>query len=671
MNIYNQPGTLKNRTYTHNQLLLTLLFLLTFSFSVYAATYYVDAVNGKDSNSGKSETSAWKTINKVNHYSFASGDIIEFKRGQIFQGYTLSPPRGNIVFTAYGTGSMPIIDGQNTRQVVNVNNLNSLTFKDIEFLNGARSIVSFAANTCNYMTIDNCIFDGEGTSGRELAYIGTQSDYLTVKNSTFKNGGIKYAQGAHGLYVAGDHIIVENCTFTNFIDGNGLKNNVVQNSGNVSADNNIIIRDNYFSNIVGGGIFLQSANGVKIYYNIFVIGKNLGHAIVLSYNSTYLTYAPHNIDIYNNTIILPPDLSSGGILLYGKTQIDNITIKNNLMYSTAFNYNHYFIDQQAGGGTHLYINNNLYYTAGGQSDRWRIRGTSYDTFNKWKSLGFDSEGLYANPIFKNYSNEDYSLQPNSPAINSGVNVGLSNDYLDNQIIGLPDIGAYEYQESTSSSVLKLNVKVYLAGCYNNGSMNTDLLAKGFLPTKQPYSSPPWNYPGNETLSSIPANMVDWILIELRSDTSGNSTIARRAAILLDNGTVVDLDGKSAVSFNNLLPGYYYIVLKHRNHLSVMSSIKVNFNQSITNYDFTTSESVAYGENPMENLGNNIYGMYSGDANGDGVISQSDMLNFWLPQFMNGLDGYNSADFNLDGSVTASDNNIYWQSNVGNITQVPN
>lgn len=40
---------------------------------------------------------------------------------------------------------------------------------------------------------------------------------------------------------------------------------------------------------------------------------------------------------------------------------------------------------------------------------------------------------------------DYRLSPSSPAINAGVNVGLTSDFLGNPIKGLPDIGAYEFR----------------------------------------------------------------------------------------------------------------------------------------------------------------------------------------------------------------------------------
>ena len=48
-------------------------------------------------------------------------------------------------------------------------------------------------------------------------------------------------------------------------------------------------------------------------------------------------------------------------------------------------------------------------------------------------------------------------------------------------------------------------------------------------------------------------------------------------------------------------GDYYIVIEHRNHLSVMSKNKVTL-PNVTVYDFTTAQDKAYGTNPMADLG---------------------------------------------------------------------
>ncbi len=75
-----------------------------------ATTYYVDATTGSDSDDGKSEANAWATIAKVNGFTFTSGDRIWFKKGETWRE-TLSVPRSDLTFGAYGTGAKPRILG--------------------------------------------------------------------------------------------------------------------------------------------------------------------------------------------------------------------------------------------------------------------------------------------------------------------------------------------------------------------------------------------------------------------------------------------------------------------------------------------------------------------------------------------------------------------------------
>ena len=81
----------------------------------WATTYYVDATNGKDTNSGFSASAAWKTITKVNESRFVPGDQILFNRREIWRETLVPPLSGTpghpILFGAYGTGVKPIISG--------------------------------------------------------------------------------------------------------------------------------------------------------------------------------------------------------------------------------------------------------------------------------------------------------------------------------------------------------------------------------------------------------------------------------------------------------------------------------------------------------------------------------------------------------------------------------
>ncbi|GBD90811.1 hypothetical protein BMS3Abin04_01530 [bacterium BMS3Abin04] len=103
-------------------------------------------------------------------------------------------------------------------------------------------------------------------------------------------------------------------------------------------------------------------------------------------------------------------------------------------------------------------------------------------------------------------------------------------------------------------------------------MSTNLNVSGSLPLNQPYYTSQFNYQGAERVTAIPNNeIVDWVLLELRSGTGSSTVVKRRAAFLKSNGNIVDLDGSNPVSFSGIQNGSYYLVIYQRNHLSIMSS----------------------------------------------------------------------------------------------------
>ncbi len=91
--------------------LLILLFVL-FAVTANATNYYVSAA-GSDANGGTSPATAWKTIAKVNSFTYAANDSILFNRGDVFSG-TVIVNRNNLNFSAYGTGARPLISGFTT-----------------------------------------------------------------------------------------------------------------------------------------------------------------------------------------------------------------------------------------------------------------------------------------------------------------------------------------------------------------------------------------------------------------------------------------------------------------------------------------------------------------------------------------------------------------------------
>ncbi len=141
---------------------------------------------------------------------------------------------------------------------------------------------------------------------------------------------------------------------------------------------------------------------------------------------------------------------------------------------------------------------------------------------------------------------------------------------DNGYVKMSDI----WFDAIKSILPKLSLKIFLEGNYfSNNTMSTHLNQAGFIPINQPFNRSPWNYLGDESTFSIPVDVVDWVLVSLRTGTSSSTTISQRACFLKSNGFIVDLDGFSPVVFP-VSEGNYYIVIEHRNHIPVMSSSKI-------------------------------------------------------------------------------------------------
>ncbi|HMB00421.1 MAG TPA: right-handed parallel beta-helix repeat-containing protein, partial [Spirochaetota bacterium] len=75
-----------------------------------AHTYYIAAGEGSDSNTGRSRFSPWQTIDKINHINFQQGDILLFKRGDVFPG-EIKLRQSGLHLNSYGQGDLPVISG--------------------------------------------------------------------------------------------------------------------------------------------------------------------------------------------------------------------------------------------------------------------------------------------------------------------------------------------------------------------------------------------------------------------------------------------------------------------------------------------------------------------------------------------------------------------------------
>ena len=214
--------------------------------------------------------------------------------------------------------------------------------------------------------------------------------------------------------------------------------------------------------------------------------------------------------------------------------------------------------------------------------------------------------------------------------------------------------------------VQTNVKALLQGPYSivGDSMKTSL--RGILPLAQPYNNSPWNYAGTESVASIPDSVVDWVLLELRTDTYAASKVVSRAAFIKRMGNIVDTDGVSSVNFNGVPPGNYYVVVRHRNHLAVMTSSAIPLGAtSSALYSFTSGQSQAFGASPMLQIGSTFV-LYAGDANGSTNISGTDATVVFAN--VNSA-AYLAGDINMSGIVTSADASMVFD-NLNKSSRVP-
>lgn len=167
-------------------------------------------------------------------------------------------------------------------------------------------------------------------------------------------------------------------------------------------------------------------------------------------------------------------------------------------------------------------------------------------------------------------------------------------------------------------------------------------------------------------------IVDWVHVELRSKDDMTLPIATRSGLVQRDGDIVDLDGLSSLKFQGVNVDSFYVVVKHRSHLGVMS-MKVSNTDLI---DFTSPNFPTFDFGTTLDNGNDYTGLaqkssvisgynvlWAGDFDSNGQVkftNPSDDQNimyidvlFKSPNFLINYDnayGYLTGDYNMDGKT---------------------
>jgi lysophospholipase L1-like esterase len=212
--------------------------------------------------------------------------------------------------------------------------------------------------------------------------------------------------------------------------------------------------------------------------------------------------------------------------------------------------------------------------------------------------------------------------------------------------------------------LKLKLNIFLEGPFNNNQMDTNLIE--LLPANQPFQALPWDYQGDESIAANLSGIVDWVLVEIRdagmaSNADVSSRIARQAALLSYDGKILNTAGSDILEFNQTFSDSLFVVLWHRNHLPVLSSIALTEFEGIFNYDFTNALTKAYSSSQKE-LAPGFFGLIAGDLNADGAIDNLDLASEWSVEA--GEKGYLKSDVDFNAESNNIDKNSMLIDNMG-------
>lgn len=392
------------------------------------------------------------------------------------------------------------------------------------------------------------------------------------------------------------------------------------------------------SNVIPHNTFAVGDFVVTSYYADGVVIHDATHPDNVIQIGSYDTAPNYTGSTFNGCWGVHPYLPSGVILASDQQTDLNILIPN---YQKAA-----YLEGNVFSGSTGNAINNVSVTINGQGI-----STTSDFSGEYKT-GIATAGTYT----VTYSASGYQSQTITVSMNNGV-LNLQNIFL----------------APNGWDKISVDAKTALGGAGLTSLMNDDLRQLGLIPNQEPYTALGFSHVGGgggETVSNTVLNatgnnaIVDWVFLELRNKNNPAMVVATRSALLQRDGDIVDVDGSSDPEFSNMTLDDYYLAVRHRNHLGIMTSATINY-QGGANFlhDFTNTSNSTYGTNAMRVVGSGkVQWPGNGNVNSTTIYqgNGSDILPITQAVFTNPANGafqasypydaYDVADYNMDGQV---------------------
>ncbi len=263
-----------------------LILFLLFNTSIIrgqSKTYYIDNVLGNDSNTGLSQSAPWKSLTKVNSFSFQYNDSILFKSGCVWDGQL--KPKGS---------------GNSSKSI----------FIDM------------------YGGIDKPLFRGNGITGQATLYLNNQS-YWEISNLEITNDDSSGAGDRRGVLIAASNYGIVHHIYLKNLDVHDVRGTVGQDNGakrtggigfETSADNSVATR---FDDILIEGCKIYNCENTGLFTNNFTSSSDYPRS------AGWIKRCFSNVRIRNNTI---HHISKNAMII---RLLDKGLVENNVCYETA------------------------------------------------------------------------------------------------------------------------------------------------------------------------------------------------------------------------------------------------------------------------------------------------------------------------------------------------
>jgi len=360
-----------------------------------AGSFYVDSLNGSDSNPG-TQAAPWQSLTRANKQLLAPGDSLLLKRGSLWSGQQVQVPENGtpsarIKVDAYGSGPAPVVSGASTCVMVSGDyvtvralKLDNCSWAGVEFAEGA----TFGLAEFNVLS--------HNVAG---AHVATGASDNTIQNNTIVDNNkmnvltpcppeCNNDNGAWGVLLNGDR--------------------------NVVAYNTISGSDAYSYDYGRDGAAVEIYNGAA---NTIHRNKAIGNE---TFSELGGAATKDNTFIYNS--VRSAVMQGKFVVLTGVAK--NTTLNNNSVYLTGATSQGIVCSSGCNTGV-LHARNNLIKAVlkAGYSDA--PFDDAFGIYSGFIQFALGANSIAADPEFR--STTDLRVEPTSPAVDSGASLGYTAD----------------------------------------------------------------------------------------------------------------------------------------------------------------------------------------------------------------------------------------------------